>query len=229
MNSWWILVIRALEYGQLAYCEKTFTVVTYEIRDSVLSPHSWHASRCTYLAPYYQRIRIIYCFFLVCHAQYAFLFVSILQKSRLNSQVHFQKYTSSALLLHIYFSDYSVTVYVKKRALWNIAYHYALSSLLNLWFIQCLEKQIILQGFETCPVNSHAYITDFECTGTDKYLVHESTLSFYSGHSAFSFYAAWYTAVSFRCFQQGKTFFWRHFKLSSIWSQSFNLNWYPWK
>ncbi|VDN23265.1 unnamed protein product [Gongylonema pulchrum] len=51
------------------------------------------------------------------------------------------------------------------------------------------------KGFETCPVNSHEYITDFECTGTDKYLVHESMLSFYSGHSAFSFYAAWYTAL----------------------------------
>uniref|UniRef100_A0A915Q364 Phosphatidic acid phosphatase type 2/haloperoxidase domain-containing protein n=1 Tax=Setaria digitata TaxID=48799 RepID=A0A915Q364_9BILA len=53
----------------------------------------------------------------------------------------------------------------------------------------------VAMGFETCPVNSHKYITDFECTGTDKYLIHESMLSFYSGHSAFSFYAAWYTAL----------------------------------
>uniref|UniRef100_A0A7I4KGA3 AcidPPc domain-containing protein n=1 Tax=Brugia malayi TaxID=6279 RepID=A0A7I4KGA3_BRUMA len=53
----------------------------------------------------------------------------------------------------------------------------------------------IRRGFETCPINSHEYITDFECTGTDKYLIHESMLSFYSGHSAFSFYAAWYTAL----------------------------------
>ncbi|VDN04433.1 unnamed protein product [Thelazia callipaeda] len=51
------------------------------------------------------------------------------------------------------------------------------------------------KGFDTCPVNSHKYITDFECTGTDKFLVQESMLSFYSGHSAFSFYAAWYTVL----------------------------------
>lgn len=80
-------------------------------------------------------------------------------------------------------------------------------SWLNLWTagdINCYsilklhpEFRWMFQGFETCPVNSHEYITDFECTGTDKYLVHESMLSFYSGHSAFSFYAAWYTAVSF--------------------------------
>ncbi|VDK36900.1 unnamed protein product, partial [Anisakis simplex] len=38
-------------------------------------------------------------------------------------------------------------------------------------------------GFETCPLDRHEYITDFECTGTDKKLVHESMLSFYSGHS----------------------------------------------
>ncbi|KAM3718720.1 putative phosphatidate phosphatase [Dirofilaria immitis] len=54
---------------------------------------------------------------------------------------------------------------------------------------------IFRRGFETCPINSHEYITDFECTGTDKYLIHESMLSFYSGHSAFSFYAAWYTVL----------------------------------
>ncbi|VBB29078.1 unnamed protein product [Acanthocheilonema viteae] len=51
------------------------------------------------------------------------------------------------------------------------------------------------RGFETCPINTHEYITDFECTGTDKYLLHESMLSFYSGHSAFSFYVAWYVAL----------------------------------
>uniref|UniRef100_A0A8R1U448 AcidPPc domain-containing protein n=1 Tax=Onchocerca volvulus TaxID=6282 RepID=A0A8R1U448_ONCVO len=53
----------------------------------------------------------------------------------------------------------------------------------------------IVKGFETCPINSHEYITDFECTGTDRYLIHESMLSFYSGHAAFSFYAAWYTVL----------------------------------
>lgn len=51
------------------------------------------------------------------------------------------------------------------------------------------------KGFETCPTNSHEYVTAFECTGTDKYLIHESMLSFYSGHSAFSFYAAWYIVL----------------------------------
>ncbi|KAI6174621.1 AcidPPc domain-containing protein [Aphelenchoides bicaudatus] len=49
-------------------------------------------------------------------------------------------------------------------------------------------------GYQTCP-NDHKYITEFECTGKDPYLVHESQLSFYSGHSAFSFYAAWFTSL----------------------------------
>ncbi|CAG9539501.1 unnamed protein product [Cercopithifilaria johnstoni] len=57
------------------------------------------------------------------------------------------------------------------------------------------EPKKQFKGYETCPSNSHEYITNFECTGTDKYLLHESMLSFYSGHSAFSFYAAWYTAL----------------------------------
>jgi len=48
-------------------------------------------------------------------------------------------------------------------------------------------------GYVTCPA-THEYITNFNCTGTDQYLIHESQLSFYSGHSAFSFYAAWYTS-----------------------------------
>jgi phosphatidate phosphatase len=47
-------------------------------------------------------------------------------------------------------------------------------------------------GYNTCP-NDHLYITEFECQGTNKYLIHEAQLSFYSGHAAFSFYAAWYT------------------------------------
>jgi len=49
-------------------------------------------------------------------------------------------------------------------------------------------------GYETC-LSDHKYITDFNCTGDNKYLIHEASLSFYSGHSAFSFYAAWYTAL----------------------------------
>uniref|UniRef100_A0A0R3S3X8 AcidPPc domain-containing protein n=1 Tax=Elaeophora elaphi TaxID=1147741 RepID=A0A0R3S3X8_9BILA len=65
----------------------------------------------------------------------------------------------------------------------------------TLAIIRAFSKSGALKGFETCPINSHEYITDFECTGTDKYLIHESMLSFYSGHSAFSFYAAWYTAL----------------------------------
>uniref|UniRef100_A0A0M3ITY6 AcidPPc domain-containing protein n=1 Tax=Ascaris lumbricoides TaxID=6252 RepID=A0A0M3ITY6_ASCLU len=62
-------------------------------------------------------------------------------------------------------------------------------------FIYLLFDSICIAGFETCPLNQHQYITDFECTGTNKNLVHESMLSFYSGHSAFSFYAAWFTAL----------------------------------
>ncbi|KAK0394278.1 hypothetical protein QR680_000666 [Steinernema hermaphroditum] len=49
-------------------------------------------------------------------------------------------------------------------------------------------------GYKNCGLN-HTYITDFWCTTTDKKLIHESQLSFYSGHSSFSFYAAWYTSL----------------------------------
>ncbi|KAI6170115.1 AcidPPc domain-containing protein [Aphelenchoides besseyi] len=49
------------------------------------------------------------------------------------------------------------------------------------------------RGFRECPPN-HEYIDNFECMGPDKYRIHESMLSFYSGHSAFSFYAAVYTS-----------------------------------
>lgn len=51
------------------------------------------------------------------------------------------------------------------------------------------------KGIDKCPIDSHEYITNFECTGTDQYLLRESVLSFYSGHAAFSFYAAWYTVL----------------------------------
>uniref|UniRef100_A0A914CBA1 Phosphatidic acid phosphatase type 2/haloperoxidase domain-containing protein n=1 Tax=Acrobeloides nanus TaxID=290746 RepID=A0A914CBA1_9BILA len=47
-------------------------------------------------------------------------------------------------------------------------------------------------GYNNCA-NDHKYITDYVCTGENKYWIHESQLSFYSGHSAFSFFAAWYT------------------------------------
>uniref|UniRef100_A0A1I7RW64 AcidPPc domain-containing protein n=2 Tax=Bursaphelenchus xylophilus TaxID=6326 RepID=A0A1I7RW64_BURXY len=49
-------------------------------------------------------------------------------------------------------------------------------------------------GYSNCDTHMREYITEFQCTGTDQYLIHESQLSFYSGHSAFSFYAAWYTS-----------------------------------
>ncbi|VDM56328.1 unnamed protein product [Angiostrongylus costaricensis] len=49
-------------------------------------------------------------------------------------------------------------------------------------------------GYSECK-NPDFYITDFTCTGTDKKLILESQLSFYSGHSAFSFYAAWFTSL----------------------------------
>ena len=50
-------------------------------------------------------------------------------------------------------------------------------------------------GWKDC-LNDHQYITDFTCQSKDKWMVIESQLSFYSGHSAFSFYAATYTTVS---------------------------------
>ncbi|CAJ0955587.1 unnamed protein product, partial [Mesorhabditis belari] len=49
-------------------------------------------------------------------------------------------------------------------------------------------------GYNKCP-DPELYISNYTCTGTNKKLVHESRLSFYSGHAAFSFYAAWFTAL----------------------------------
>ncbi|KAF8360420.1 plpp-1.1 [Pristionchus pacificus] len=49
-------------------------------------------------------------------------------------------------------------------------------------------------GYSTCT-DPDKYITDFNCTGSDPKKVHESMLSFYSGHSAFSFYGAWFTSL----------------------------------
>uniref|UniRef100_A0A0N5AG71 AcidPPc domain-containing protein n=1 Tax=Syphacia muris TaxID=451379 RepID=A0A0N5AG71_9BILA len=46
----------------------------------------------------------------------------------------------------------------------------------------------------SCPAD-HRYITDFNCTGNRKGLITESMLSFYSGHTAFSFFGAWFTAL----------------------------------
>ncbi|KAJ1371352.1 hypothetical protein KIN20_033293 [Parelaphostrongylus tenuis] len=49
-------------------------------------------------------------------------------------------------------------------------------------------------GYTECK-NPDFYVTDFTCTGTDKNRILEAQLSFYSGHAAFSFYAAWYTSL----------------------------------
>ncbi|CAJ0605818.1 unnamed protein product [Cylicocyclus nassatus] len=49
-------------------------------------------------------------------------------------------------------------------------------------------------GYTECK-NPDFYITDFNCTGPNAYLIQESMLSFYSGHAAFSFYGAWFTSL----------------------------------
>ncbi|PIC43621.1 hypothetical protein B9Z55_004291 [Caenorhabditis nigoni] len=49
-------------------------------------------------------------------------------------------------------------------------------------------------GYDTCTAPD-VYITEFTCRSNDTKLVHEAQLSFYSGHSAFSFYAAWFTSL----------------------------------
>ncbi|KHJ86121.1 PAP2 family protein [Oesophagostomum dentatum] len=49
-------------------------------------------------------------------------------------------------------------------------------------------------GYLECK-DPDQYITDFNCTGTNAYLINESQLSFYSGHAAFSFYGAWFTSL----------------------------------
>ncbi|KAE9549172.1 hypothetical protein FO519_007620 [Halicephalobus sp. NKZ332] len=52
-------------------------------------------------------------------------------------------------------------------------------------------------GYNSCP-SDHKYITEFECTGNNTYLIHESMLSFYSGHASFSFFVAWYVSLYLR-------------------------------
>ncbi|EFO84299.1 hypothetical protein CRE_20474 [Caenorhabditis remanei] len=49
-------------------------------------------------------------------------------------------------------------------------------------------------GYSECK-NPDEYVTNWTCTTTDVKLIHEAQLSFYSGHSAFSFYAAWFTSL----------------------------------
>uniref|UniRef100_A0A0N5B3L4 AcidPPc domain-containing protein n=1 Tax=Strongyloides papillosus TaxID=174720 RepID=A0A0N5B3L4_STREA len=49
-------------------------------------------------------------------------------------------------------------------------------------------------GYNNC-LDDHKYITNFTCTGTNAYLNKDSQLSFYSGHTAFSFYGAFYTSL----------------------------------
>ncbi|CAJ0605816.1 unnamed protein product [Cylicocyclus nassatus] len=53
------------------------------------------------------------------------------------------------------------------------------------------------RGYNECTT-PNKYITDFTCTGTDQYLINESMLSFFSGHSAFSFYVAWFCSLYLR-------------------------------
>ncbi|CAI2335863.1 unnamed protein product [Caenorhabditis sp. 36 PRJEB53466] len=49
-------------------------------------------------------------------------------------------------------------------------------------------------GYNNCT-RPDDYITEFKCTTSDSKLIHEAQLSFYSGHAAFSFYAAWFTSL----------------------------------
>lgn len=49
-------------------------------------------------------------------------------------------------------------------------------------------------GWKSCP-GDRTYITQFECNGTEKRLIHEAMLSFYSGHASFSFYVAAFISV----------------------------------
>jgi len=58
-------------------------------------------------------------------------------------------------------------------------------------FIEACKPNV---GYQNCTV-PHEYITDFNCTEKNHHLVHTSHLSFYSGHAAFSFYAAWYISL----------------------------------
>ncbi|CAJ0605817.1 unnamed protein product [Cylicocyclus nassatus] len=52
-------------------------------------------------------------------------------------------------------------------------------------------------GYDTCT-SPEQYVTNFTCTGDDQHLIKESKLSFFSGHSAFSFYVAWFCSLYLR-------------------------------
>ncbi|PAV77832.1 hypothetical protein WR25_19968 isoform C [Diploscapter pachys] len=84
--------------------------------------------------------------------------------------------------------------------------YFLLGALFNQWIIDITKYTIGRQrphfmevckptvGYDSC-LTPDKYITEFECQGTQQRLVKESMLSFYSGHSAFSFYAAWFTVL----------------------------------
>ncbi len=60
-------------------------------------------------------------------------------------------------------------------------------------FIDICKPDILIDN--SCPTNE--YITDYKCTNTNNYYVRDGYMSFFSGHAAFSFYAAWFTSVEF--------------------------------
>uniref|UniRef100_A0AAF5PYS8 Phosphatidic acid phosphatase type 2/haloperoxidase domain-containing protein n=1 Tax=Wuchereria bancrofti TaxID=6293 RepID=A0AAF5PYS8_WUCBA len=118
--------------------------------------------------------------------------VSIWERKCKNEFQHYRckRYGIPRLIVRLYvFFGYFLTGVIFNQLMVDIA-KYTIGRHRPHFIAVCKPK-----GFETCPSDSHEYITNFECTGTDKYLIHESMLSFYSGHSAFSFYAAWYTAL----------------------------------
>uniref|UniRef100_A0A914XK94 Phosphatidic acid phosphatase type 2/haloperoxidase domain-containing protein n=1 Tax=Plectus sambesii TaxID=2011161 RepID=A0A914XK94_9BILA len=61
-------------------------------------------------------------------------------------------------------------------------------------FIAVCQPESIWEA--NCPTNqSHRYIDNYKCTGNDEFRITDSHLSFYSGHSSFSFFCAVYTVL----------------------------------
>jgi membrane-associated phospholipid phosphatase len=70
---------------------------------------------------------------------------------------------------------------------------YAIGRLRPHFIAICQPEGFSLPNVTACM--THAYITDYRCMGTDEYYIRDSHLSFFSGHAAFSFYAAWYITL----------------------------------
>jgi phosphatidate phosphatase len=113
----------------------------------------------------------------------------------------FRGYTLHRMVVRLYiFVGYFALGACFNTLLTNIA-KYSIGRLRPHFMDVCRPKAIWDQD---CASNrSFQYIEDYECTGTNAFRINEARLAFYSGHSSFSFFAAFYTVLYLqaRCYR----------------------------